>query len=160
MISIIVAHTKNMVIGKDGGMPWHLPADLQYFKRVTMGKPIIMGRKTFESIGRPLPGRKNIVITKNTDLSLPAGVVKCASIEDAKVLVQNEDAFIIGGGSIYKASIAHADRLYITLIDAEIEGDTYFPKYDLNNYQLIESTEYPQDEKNQYALNFLVYQKK
>jgi dihydrofolate reductase len=160
MISVIVAHTNNFVIGKDGGMPWHLPADLAYFKKVTMSHPVIMGRKTFESIGRALPGRTNIVISRNK-IELPEGVLLANSIEQAIAFVDKEtECFVIGGGSIYKDVIKYADRLYITKIHAEIEGDTTFPAYDVNDYQIIASEERAKDEKNSFDLSFIVYEKK
>ena len=160
MISVIVAHTNNFVIGKDGGLPWHLPADLAYFKKVTMSHPVIMGRKTFESIGRALPGRTNIVISRNK-IELPEGVLLANSIEQAISFVDKEtECFVIGGGSIYKEVIKYADRLYITKIHAKIEGDTTFPAYDVNDYQIIASEERAKDEKNSFDLSFIVYEKK
>lgn len=131
MISLIVAHDENRVIGYENDMPWHLPGDLAYFKKMTMGKPIIMGRKTFESIGRALPGRTNIVITRNpnyeADHIITVGSLE-AALEVAKPL--HEEVMIIGGGHIFEQSLALADRLYITEIDHAFKGDTYFPTYE------------------------------
>lgn len=160
MISIIVAHTRDFVIGKDGGIPWHLPKDLAFFKKTTVGSTVIMGRKTFESIGRALPNRKNIVITSNDSFVVPDGVIKCSSLEDAIKMVGNDNAFIIGGGTIYQHAIKFVDRLYITVVDANIEGDTYFPKYDENDFRLISSFIDKKDEKNQYDLIFKIYERK
>lgn len=160
MISIIVAHTRDFVIGKDGGMPWHLPKDLAFFKKTTVGSTVIMGRKTFESIGRALPNRKNIVITSNDSFVVPDGVIKCSSLEDAIKMVGNDNAFILGGGTIYQHAIKFVDRLYITYVDANIEGDTYFPKYDENDFRLISSFIDKKDEKNQYDLIFKIYERK
>ena len=159
ILSMIVAHAKNRVIGKDNDMPWHLPADLAYFKKTTLGKPIIMGRKTYQSIGRPLPGRKNIVISR--DLSFQAqGVDVVNSVEAALKLVNDsEEVMVIGGGAIYQHCLAAAQRLYITHIDADIDGDTYFPDYDLKAWKKIASECRPSDEKNQYPLDFAVYEK-
>ena len=130
MISLIVAHDKNRVIGVNNKMPWHLPGELQYFKEMTMGKPIIMGRKTFESIGRPLPGRRNIVITRNPAYEAD-GIEDVGSVEAAIQLAGDvEEIMIIGGEQIFKESLSIADRLYITEIDYAFEGDTYFPAYE------------------------------
>ena len=124
MISLIVAHDKNRVIGYENAMPWHLPGDLQYFKQVTMGKPVIMGRKTFESIGRPLPGRRNIIITRN-EAYKAEGIEVVTSVEAALALVEGtEEIMIIGGEQIFTQCLPIADRLYITLIYHEFKGDT------------------------------------
>ncbi len=158
---MIVAHANNRIIGKDNDMPWHLPADLAYFKRTTLGKPVVMGRKTFESIGRPLPGRKNIVITRNPDYKAE-GVDVVPSIEQALALVKDvEEIMVIGGGAIYAHCLPAADKLYITHINAEIEGDTQFPSYDLEkDWQQISSEHYVADENNSYDLDFCVYQRR
>jgi len=159
ILSMIVATANNRIIGKDNDMPWHLPADLQYFKKITLGKPIIMGRKTFESIGRPLPGRRNIVISRDANYVVD-GVDTVNSIEDALGLVDGVDeAMVIGGGAIYKHCIDAAKRLYITHIEADIDGDTQFPEYDLNVWKQISSEVRLADEKNKYELNFCVYER-
>ena len=130
MISLIVAHDKNRVIGYENSMPWHLPGELKYFKEMTMGKPIIMGRKTFESIGRPLPGRRNIVITRNTDYDAE-GIEIVGSLEEAVALVKDApEIMIIGGAQIFEQAMSIADKLYVTVIDHEFPGDTYFPSYE------------------------------
>ncbi|PCI59695.1 MAG: type 3 dihydrofolate reductase [Kordiimonadales bacterium] len=134
-ISMIVAMTKNRVIGLDNQMPWHLPADLKYFKATTLGKPIIMGRKTFESIGRPLPGRQNIVITRNTGWAAD-GVDVADSIDVAIALAGDvEEVMITGGSQIYGQAMPRANRLFITEIDLELEGDTYFPEFDVRDWE-------------------------
>ena len=158
---MIVAHADNRIIGKDNDMPWHLPADLAYFKQTTLGKPVIMGRKTFESIGRPLPGRKNIVITRNADYQAE-GVEVVSSVDAALALTQGvEEVMVIGGGAIYQHCLPAADKLYITHIEANIAGDTQFPAYDIEkDWQLIESKVRDADEKNAYQLNFCVYQRR
>lgn len=159
ILSMIVAHANNRVIGKNNDMPWHLPADLAYFKKTTLGKPIIMGRKTYESIGRPLPGRKNIVISRDSDYQA-AGVEVVNSVEAALALVSDsEEVMVIGGGAIYQHCLGAAQRLYITHIDADIAGDTYFPEYDLDIWHKVDSTIRPADEKNLYQLDFTVYEK-
>jgi len=159
ILSMIVAHADNRVIGKNNDMPWHLPADLAYFKKTTLGKPIIMGRKTYESIGRPLPGRKNIVISRDVAYQA-AGVEVVNSVEAALALVKDcEEVMVIGGGAIYQHCLVAAQRLYITHIDADIAGDTYFPEYDLNVWKKVASTLRPSDDKNPYPLDFSVYEK-
>ena len=136
ILSMIVATADNNVIGKDNTMPWHLPADLAYFKKVTLGKPIIMGRKTYESIGRPLPGRRNIVISRDQNFTA-VGIDTVTSVAAALALVDGSDGsdavaeiMVIGGGAIYKHCLPNADRLYVTHIKAAIDGDTHFPNYD------------------------------
>ncbi len=129
-ISIIAAHDKNKNIGQAGKLPWNLPADLKRFKEITIGHPIIMGRKTFDSIGRPLPKRDNIIITRG-DLSIP-GVTITHSLEEALAEAKKKtsgEIFIIGGGEIYRQAMELADKLYLTLIDKEFTGDTFFPDY-------------------------------
>jgi len=156
---MIVAHANNRVIGKNNAMPWHLPADLAYFKKTTLGKPIIMGRKTYESIGRPLPGRQNIVISRDGNYQAE-GVDVVSSVDAALALVNDvEEVMVIGGGAIYQHCLAAAQRLYITHIDADIDGDTYFPEYDFNVWKKMSSELRPSDDKNQYQLNFTVYEK-
>lgn len=135
-LSIIVAMANNRAIGKDNQLLWHLPEDLQYFKRMTMGKPIVMGRKTFESIGRPLPGRLNIVITRQTDWQ-HEGVKVVHAIDDALKLAEAQsiidgvdEMMVIGGAEIYKTALPVADKLYVTRVDTEIDGDAFFPVID------------------------------
>ena len=158
MISIIFAMGKNNAIGYNNKMPWHLPADLAYFKKVTMGQPVIMGRKTFESIGKPLPHRTNIVITRDKSFSVD-GCITADSIEKAKEQVNGSEAFIIGGAEIYAAFLPIADKLYITEIDSDFEADTFFPKIDYAEWKLVSSQAGVKDEKNPYDYKFLVYEK-
>lgn len=161
VLSMIVAHADNRIIGKDNDMPWHLPADLAYFKQTTLGKPVIMGRKTFESIGRPLPGRQNIVITRNSDY-VADGVEIVDSIEAALALTSKvEEVMVIGGGAIYAHCLPAANKLYVTHIEASIDGDTQFPAYDFEKDWLLTASERrAADEKNAYPLNFCVYERK
>jgi dihydrofolate reductase len=129
-ISLVAAMAANRVIGKDGQMPWHLPQELQHFKAITMGKPIVMGRRTFESIGRPLPGRHNIVITR-TPTGVDADVTLVTSVDDAIAAAgQADELMVIGGGEVYRQFLPIATSLYLTEIDLDIEGDTWFPEYD------------------------------
>ena len=156
MISIIVAHDKNRVIGYENKLPWHLPGDLQYFKEMTMGKPIIMGRKTFESIGRPLPGRRNIVITRNEHYNAD-GIEVVSSLDEALQLTKDaEETMVIGGEQILRLALPLADRLYITLIDAEFNGDTYFPDYE--GWQLVSSQE-KLTSNDGYTFQYCIYEK-
>lgn len=156
MISLIVAHDLNRVIGYENEMPWHLPSELQYFKKMTMGKPMIMGRKTFESIGRPLPGRRNIVITRNTNYSAD-GIEVVGSLDEALKLVQDvPEIMIIGGAQIFEQAMAIADKLYITLINYEFNGDTYFPQYE--EWQLTSSSE-PINTDNGYTFQYCIFEK-
>lgn len=158
IVSMIAAMAKQRVIGKDNQMPWHLPADFNWFKRCTMGKPIVMGRKTYESIGRPLPGRRNVVISRNSDLAID-GVDIVASIDEAlALLAEHEEVMIIGGGSIYHSCLPLASKLYLTYIDAEIDGDTQFPQWSVE-WQEISREHYPADDKNAYAMDFVILQK-
>jgi len=157
---MIVAHADNRIIGKDNDMPWHLPADLAYFKKTTLGKPVIMGRKTYQSIGRPLPGRQNIVISRDKNFQAD-GIETATSVEQALSLAGDvPEVMVIGGGAIYAHCLAAAHRLYITHIKAGIDGDTQFPFYDLTNDWQKSSSEFRiADDKNQYDLDFCVYQR-
>jgi len=154
---MIAAMGKNRVIGKDNTMPWHLPADLQHFKKTTLGCPIIMGRKTYDSIGRPLPGRLNIILSRNTHLAIE-GCSVVNTLEDAMTLAEKTDAseiFITGGSHLYNKFLENTDRLYLTLIDEEFEGDTYFPDYTQLTWNEIERDEHSSDEKNPYDYSFI-----
>lgn len=156
MISLIVAYAKNQVIGKDGNMPWSLPADLKHVKEVTTGKTIVMGRKTFESIGKPLPNRRNVVLTRSRDFH-PEGVDVVHSKEEVLAL---GDVIIFGGAEIYRQFLDVVDRLYITEIDLETEGDTFFPAWDRDAFVLLDKREGVVDEKNVHPHTFYVYERK
>ncbi len=158
IISMIAAMADNRIIGKDNQMPWHLPADFAWFKRCTIGKPVVMGRKTYESIGRPLPGRQNIVITRDESLRIE-GVTTVTSIEQAlEVAGAVEEVMIIGGGAVYAACLPMADKLYVTHIEATIEGDTQFPQWS-DEFKETYCEEYQADEKNAYNMRFIVLEK-
>ena len=155
IISLVAAMAKKRVIGKDNQMPWHLPADLAHFKAVTLGKPIIMGRKTYESIGRPLPGRKNIVISRNPDYRLD-GCDTVTSLGAALALVSDsEEVMIVGCGFLYQQSIPMANKLYLTFIDLEVEGDTHFPEYEHLSLKVINRESHQADEKNPNPYEFV-----
>lgn len=141
-LSIIVAMAENRIIGKDNRLPWHLPEDLKHFKEITMGKPVIMGRKTYESIGRPLPGRENIVLTRNKSYQAKGAKVISSLQEAIKACPSAEEIFIIGGAELYKETLSKADRLYLTVIHKDFEGDAYFPKVDLEkDFKVVEKTD-------------------
>ncbi|QNU65858.1 dihydrofolate reductase [Ruminiclostridium herbifermentans] len=159
MISLIFAMGKDNSIGYKNKLPWRLPADLAYFKKVTMGKPVIMGRKTFESLGRPLPGRTNVVITRNRNF-MHEGCIIVESVEKAKELTKDKECFIIGGAEIYDAFMPIADKMYITEIDSSFEADTFFPQIDYAKWKLISSEPGVKNEDNPYDYKHLVYEKK
>jgi dihydrofolate reductase len=158
MISLLVAMDTNRVIGKDNDLPWHLPADLKYFKNVTIGHPIIMGRKTHESIGRPLPGRENIIITR--DKSYKAEGCKVVNSIEETLVSGDREVFVIGGAEIFKQVLPDADRIYITYIEDEFEGDTFFPEIDDSEWMVISKEKGPKDDKNPYDYYFVVYERK
>lgn len=156
-LSIIVAMARNRVIGRDGDLPWHLSADLKRFRKLTTGHAILMGRKTYDSIGRPLPERRSIVITRNAGYH-PEGVKIASSVESALSLVRDDaEAFIIGGATIYEQALPLADRLYVTLVEAEVDGDTSFPEIDAAQWQLVSEEAHKADLKNDWPYRFLIY---
>lgn len=166
--ALIVAMAKNQTIGIDNTLPWHLPNDLKYFKQVTMAKPIIMGRKTYESIGRPLPGRTNIVITRQADYQAE-GIVVVNSLqqaldkaEDISFVSGHDEVMVIGGAEIYQQALLQADRLYITHVHAEVDGDAFFPEVDWNDWQEFKRENHPADpegseKRNPFDYSFVVY---
>ena len=159
IISLIAAMDKNRLIGRDNGLPWHLPADFMHFKKVTMGKPVVMGRKTFESIGKPLPGRKNIVISRG-DFEAD-GVVVVDSIEAAMAEVFDaEEVMIIGGASFYEQMIGGAHKMYLTLVDADCEGDAWFPEFDQDEWMIESEESFVADEKNNFDFKIVEYSRK
>ncbi len=160
--SIIVAASENNVIGKNNRLPWHLPADLKYFKNTTWALPIIMGRKTFESIGKPLPGRHNIVITRKQDYKFDGATVVNSLHEAMKAAESNEvnEMFIIGGAELFKTTMNQAQRIYLTRVHANIDGDVFFPALNKGEWELVFENNMEADEKNEYALSFQVWEKK
>jgi dihydrofolate reductase len=160
-LSLIAALTPARVIGKNNQLPWYMPADLHYFRQVTLGKPVIMGRKTYESIGKPLPGRKNIIISRNKDFSAPPVCQVFDSLSTAlQSLSAEPDVFIIGGGEIFAAALPQADFLYVTFIETDIAGDAYFPAWEANQWQEIWRKNHGSDDKNPYPYSFVVLEKK
>ena len=158
-IAIIVATDEQGLIGKDNDLPWKLSADLQYFRRVTMGKPLIMGRNTHESIGRALPGRKNIIVTKNIDYHVDDCTVVHSVDEALAACEQAEEVMVMGGASLYQQLLAAADRLYLTQVHASLEGDTWFPDWKKEEWSEISREDHFADEKNDYDYSFIIYEK-
>lgn len=159
-LAIIVAMDRRHVIGRDGTLPWHLPGDLQQFKRITMGKPIILGRRTHESIGRALPGRKNIVVTHNREYIAP-GCEIATSLQSALELARPaEVAFVIGGAALYAEALPLATLLYITEVHGEVEGDVRFPAFDRNDWREISRADQPADAKHALAHSFVAYRRR
>ena len=161
IISLVVAAATNNAIGKDGKMPWHLPNDLKHFKNVTWGMPVVMGRKTFESVGKVLPGRKNIIITRQSGWTAE-GTVAVQKIEDALFVAKSTDAkevMVIGGGEIYKALFNKANRIYLTRVEAEPEADTFFPALHPNEWHLVNQQLHEADEKNAYNYSFQLWER-
>ncbi|MCI5081926.1 MAG: dihydrofolate reductase [Saprospiraceae bacterium] len=162
LVSAIVATAHNNVIGKDNDIPWYLPADLKYFKKKTLHHHIIMGRKTYQSIGRPLPKRTNVIITRDPFFIASNCIVK-SSLEEALEAAHDngeEEAFIIGGGMIYELSQSYWDRVYLTEVDLKVEGDIYFPKLDLEKWKLVSSEAHEADEKNEFNYTFKLFERK
>ena len=152
---MVVAMDTSGVIGRDNGLPWHLPADLQHFKRTTMGKPILMGRKTYESIGRPLPGRTNIVITRDTGYRAE-GCVVVNSIEAALAVAGNQDEImVIGGAEFYRQVLPRTDTIYLTRIHDSFDGDTCFPELNAADWREVERSDHAADEKNPHDYSFI-----
>lgn len=152
-IVLVAAMGKNRVIGVDGGMPWHLPADLKHFKAMTMGHPIVMGRRTFESIGRALPGRRNVVLSRSL-AEAPPGCELFASLEEAQKTVESGPLMVIGGGELYRAALPLAARMELTFIDASPAGDTHFPQWAHGDWQLDAMHRRTPDAANPFALVF------
>lgn len=163
-LAIICAMSLNRVIGRNNQLPWHLPADLQFFKRTTLGKPIIMGRKTYESIGRPLPGRTNIVITRQQHLaydgvhlatSLPMAIDKA---QQAARDADKNEFFVIGGADLYEQALPLAQVLFITQVHTHVQGDAFFPEWDKSAWRLVNTEHYPADDANAFAMDFQHYE--
>lgn len=157
--SLIVALSENRVIGRSGRLPWHLSGDLRRFKQLTMGHTIVMGRKTFESIGRPLPGRTSIVLTRQPDYH-PPGVIVAASLGEAQRLAAGDaELFYVGGGELYRHVLPQVERIYMTRVHARVTGDTLFPDLLSSQWRLIEQTEHAADERNDFPFSFLLYER-
>lgn len=161
-MSLIAAMAANRVIGRDNRLPWHLPADLKRFKRLTMGHTLIMGRKTFESIGRPLPGRSTVVVTRQAGYA-PPGVRVAHSVREALDLAEGDEVFIAGGAELFAETLPLADRLHLTLIEKDFEGDTLFPDFDPAEWRLVEEERHEPDETDAevpYGYTFQIYDRR
>ena len=159
MFAIVVALAENNVIGDNNQLIWHLPADLQFFKKITMGKPIVMGRKTFLSIGKPLPGRSNIVISRDKNFSI-SGLEIFHSVEEVLASFDTQqEVMIIGGAEIYRQFLPSVSRLYITRVHEKFSGDTFFPQFDYSEWKLISSEFHAKDQKNIYDFTFEFYER-
>jgi dihydrofolate reductase len=165
-LSLIVAAAENGVLGRDNALPWYLPEDLKYFKRSTLGKPIVMGRKTYESIGKPLPGRANIVVSRNPDYRVQ-GVKVVASMEAALALAEDiavidgvDELMVIGGAAIYALALPLAQRLYLTEVHAEVAGDAFLPEIDWPSWQELSRERHPASGNNPFDYSFVVYERR
>lgn len=153
---------KNRVIGKDNQIPWYLPADLKFFKRTTLGRHVLMGRKNYQSIGKPLPKRTNVVITRNP-FFVSSGCIVVHSLEEALQVAhdnQEEEVFIIGGGEIYSQAMPLTQKMYLTEIDAEFDGDVFFPEFDESEWEVVSEEHYEPDEKNEFPFTVRIYERK
>lgn len=160
MLSLVVAVGENHEIGRHGRMPWHLPADLKRFKALTLGKPVIMGRKTFEAIGKPLPERRNIVVTRNPAWHAP-GCETAASLTDALVLAAGaREIMLIGGGELYREALPRAQRIYLTRVYARFEADTFFPALDQAEWRETARAEHVADARNPFACSFITLERR
>jgi dihydrofolate reductase len=154
-IAIVVAMAENRVIGCDNRLPWHLPADLRHFKQLTLGKPVLMGRRTHESIGRPLPERTNIVVTRDRTYSAP-GCIVAHSLESALEAAAGwAEVMVIGGTELYRQLLPRADHIYLTLVHARFEGDALFPELEAGEWRELERTDFPPDERNPWPYSFV-----
>ena len=159
-VSLVVAASTNNVIGRDGGLPWHLPDDLRHFKRITTGKPVIMGRRTYESIGRPLPDRHNIVMTRDPGY-VADGCDAVSSVAEAlDVAGDANEVMVIGGEQVYRDFLPRADRIYMTRVQAEVQGDAFFPGIDGNGWRLVSVEHHAADEKHEYPFEMMVFERR
>jgi dihydrofolate reductase len=161
-VSIIAAVATNRVIGKDNALPWRLPADLARFKRLTLGHHVVMGRRTFESIGRPLPGRTTVVLTRNEAYE-PGGVRVAASLDEALDTAAgagDDEAFVAGGAEVYRRALDRADRMYLTVVHGRVEGDAFFPEYDASAWAIVGREEHETDDRNPFRLSFVTYDRR
>ena len=158
MITLIAALAENKVLGKDNTIIWHLPDDFKHFKTLTSHHFIIMGRKTFESFPKPLPNRTHVIITRQQDYVAPEGCIVVHSLAEAFKQTENEaEVFVIGGGEIYQQALQYADKLELTQVHASFEGDAFFPEFSTSDWQLVNESYHPQDERHAYAFTFQTY---
>jgi dihydrofolate reductase len=158
-LSLIAAVAQNGTLGRDGRVPWHLPVDLRWFKRWTVGHPVLMGRKTFDSVGKPLPARRNVVITRREGFA-PPGVEVARSVEEALQRVSGcDEIFVVGGAEIYRETLLRADRLILTHIHRDFPGDAFFPPFDATEWRIVSREEHPESESNPLPFTFVVYER-
>ncbi|WP_181304148.1 dihydrofolate reductase [Rufibacter sp. XAAS-G3-1] len=162
MIALVVAIAENRVIGKDNQLIWHLPKDLQHFKKLTLGHPVVMGRKTFEAIGKPLPGRTSIIVTHQQNYSAPEGCIVTSSLEKALEygLALDEHVMVVGGGEIYRQALPLAEVVYLTLVHESFEGDVLFPDLEADAWEVTDQEEHLPDEKHAYPFTFFTFRRK
>ena len=156
-LSLVAALAENGVIGRDGDLPWHLPADLRRFKQLTTGGVILMGRRTWDSIGRPLPRRRSLVLSRDRGFH-PEGAEVFSNLEDALQATEVEEVFVIGGAALYAATLPQAFRLYLTHVHATVEGDVYFPEFSEKNFERLDEEHHPADVRHAYPFTFITYQ--
>lgn len=159
-LSVIAAMSRNGVIGDRGKIPWHLPAELQLFKRITTGHYIVMGRKTWESIERLLPGRITVIVTRELEYWVPGAIVTHSLEEALAACEEDKEVFVVGGADLFQEALPLADQLYLTVVDAEVNGDTVMPPIDFDQWEAVEAESFPADEKNAYAFCCTHYQRK
>jgi dihydrofolate reductase len=159
-ISLIVAMAKNRVIGAEGRIPWHLPNELKLFKSLTMGHHIVMGRKTYESINRLLPGRTTVIVTRRPDYTVPGAIVAHSVKEALDACKADDECFVIGGAELFRETLPIADRIHLTVVDAEPAGDTFMPEFDTSAWQETSSQTFPADEKHAHSYRYAVYERK
>ncbi|WP_210486192.1 dihydrofolate reductase [Rufibacter aurantiacus] len=162
MIALVVAIAENRVIGRDNQLIWHLPKDLQHFKKLTIGHPMVMGRKTFEAIGKPLPGRTSIIVTRQADYQAPEGCIVTFSLKEAlqQGLSKDEQVLVVGGGEIYAQALPLAEVVYLTLVHESFEGDVVFPELLADAWEVTEQEEHLADEKHAYPFTFFTFRRK
>ena len=158
-VAIVVAMSENRVIGMRNALPWRLPADLRHFRRVTLGKTVLMGRKTFESIGHPLEGRKNIVVSRDPHFQA-GGCLIAPSLDEALACAGGDEIMVIGGASIYTQALPRTERIHLTLVHAQVEGDAFFPSIDEGEWLAITRTDHPADERNVFSYSFLTLERR
>jgi dihydrofolate reductase len=160
-LEIVVAVAANGAIGRGGQLPWHLPDDLKHFKSLTIGHPVIMGRRTYESVGKPLPGRRNIVVSNSMSSAPAKGVELARSLDEAIRLVSNTTgpAFVVGGAGLYEAAIPRAGKLHLTELDDAVEGDTFFPRFDKSQWRVANETRHERDDRHKLAFWFRTYER-
>lgn len=158
-LTLIAAMSKNRIIGNNNELIWHLPADLKRFKSLTNGHHIIMGRKTYESLGRPLPNRTNIIITRQKDFQAPGCLIVHSLEEAIQKSIGDEQPFIVGGAEIYKQALPYANKIELTIVDSEYDGDSSFPEIDAKKWEIVSKENYPSDEKNKHNMSFIQYRK-